>query len=173
MSQLDFTRDAIDGWARLMPGERIDSLAPTLRLIWAGRLAERALDEIARSVGFRKRGDYEVLSLLRRSEPQRLTQAEVAEKLLLSTSGMTGKIDRLERAGLLERQSDANDRRVVRLGLTDAGREAVDEAFRLGLRASELALDVLEPAEIEQLGDILSRVLGRLDAITLTRIRSL
>ncbi|MDP9495349.1 MAG: MarR family transcriptional regulator [Actinomycetota bacterium] len=53
-----------------------------------------------------RRGDYEVLALLRRNEPDLLTPVEVAKKLLSSQSGMTGKLDRLEAQGLIQRLPD-------------------------------------------------------------------
>lgn len=64
------------------------------RLPWCGRLAEELLERTAIASGFRRRGDYEVLALLRRVEPALLTPLEVANQLLTSQSGMTGKLDR-------------------------------------------------------------------------------
>src|SRR3989441_13302444 len=49
--------------------------------------------------------------------------AELGERLLLDSATMTGLLDRLEHAGLIERQSDATDRRVNRVVLTARGRD--------------------------------------------------
>lgn len=57
---------------------------------------------------------------------------EAAEALDLAPSAMTGLVDRMARAGLVERRPDPNDGRALRLHLTDLGREA-REAARTGL----------------------------------------
>src|SRR5437867_12678480 len=50
-----------------------------------------------------------------------LTQGEVSSKILKSTSNITTVIDNLERAGLVHRERDAKDRRVIHINLTEAG----------------------------------------------------
>jgi hypothetical protein len=47
-----------------------DALGVAQRLIWSGRLAEQVLERTAIACGLRRRGDYEVLALLRRAEPE-------------------------------------------------------------------------------------------------------
>jgi len=110
-----------------------------------------------------RRGDFEVLALLRRNEPDLLTPVEVAKKLLSSQSGMTGKLDRLEEQGLIQRVPDTEDRRAVRLRVTDSGRRLIDEAFGSSLDVYESILDELSPAEREQLATLLTKLLKRLD----------
>ena len=70
-----------------------------------------------------------MLAALRRSgEPYRLTPTKLAEEALISTAGMTNRLDRLEQAGLVERLPDPDDRRGVLVELTGEGRELVDSA---------------------------------------------
>lgn len=96
-----------------------------------------------------------MLSLLRRNEPTLLTPVEVAQQLLSSQSGMTGKLDRLEEKGLIQRTPDPNDRRAVRLRVTEAGRTLIDEAFDTSLHTYESMLDELSRVEIEDLQALL------------------
>jgi DNA-binding MarR family transcriptional regulator len=76
---------------------------------------------------------------------------------------MTGKLDRLEAQGLIQRIPDPEDRRVIRLRVTDSGRSTIDEAFRSSLEVYDSILDDLSPAEREQLATLLTKLLKRLD----------
>jgi DNA-binding MarR family transcriptional regulator len=117
----------------------------------------------------RRRGDYEVLALLRRFEPALLTPVQVAQQLLTSQSGMTGKLDRLEEQGLIQRTPDPADRRAIRLGITDSGRTLIDEAFTTSLRVYESMLDELSRTEVENLATLLEKLLKRLDHLSRLR----
>jgi DNA-binding MarR family transcriptional regulator len=71
---------------------------------------------------------YEVLRSLRRTPDGKLRMAELAEHALLSRSGMTRLIDRLEREGMVGRTSCDKDGRGCYAVLTDQGRAAIDHA---------------------------------------------
>ena len=81
---------------------------------------------------------YEVLRSLSRVPGGRLRMAELAEHVLLSRSGMTRLIDRLEREGMVSRSTCDKDGRGCYAGLTDRGRATVDrgphDAHRRGPR---------------------------------------
>ncbi|MQY18896.1 MarR family winged helix-turn-helix transcriptional regulator [Nocardia macrotermitis] len=65
---------------------------------------------------------FDVLAALRRSgPPYRMTAGQLAEMALVTTGGMTLRVDRLEKAGLVERERDPDDRRIVYSRLTEAG----------------------------------------------------
>ena len=66
---------------------------------------------------------YEVLLCLARSEHGRLRMGELAERLLLSRSGLTRLVDRLERRGLVYRERCEEDARGLFAHITDPGRE--------------------------------------------------
>ena len=166
MSRLDFSRETVDGWSRLRPDDELLGLGVVHRLIWSGRLAEDLLEKTAIASGLRRRGDYEVLALLRREEPALLTPFQVAQRLLTSQSGMTGKIDRLERQGLIQRTPDPEDRRAIRLGITDEGRVLIDEAFTTSLSAYQSMLHGFSPTEVENFEVLLEKLLTRLDHLS-------
>jgi len=71
---------------------------------------------------------YEVLRCLSRAPGGRLRMAELAEHVLLSRSGMTRLIDRLEREGMVSRSTCDKDGRGCYAGLTDLGRTTVEQA---------------------------------------------
>lgn len=64
---------------------------------------------------------YNVLRILRGSHPEPLTCSAIGERLVDRTPDVTRLLDRLERSGLLRRRRAEHDRRVVEVGITDAG----------------------------------------------------
>lgn len=163
MGQFEMTNDVVSGWESIRPTADLSGLRVVQRLIWCGRLTEDLLERAAQAAGLRHRGDYEVLALLRRSDPGQLTPVEVADALLSSPSGMTGKLDRLEDQGLLERTRDKTDRRTVRLTLTSEGRDFADRTFDLGLAMYERMLSDLDAEQEAILDETLGTILRTLD----------
>ncbi|WP_211240789.1 MarR family winged helix-turn-helix transcriptional regulator [Hamadaea tsunoensis] len=107
------------------------------------------------------RGEFDVLATLRRSgEPFTLSPKQLSETLMLTTGGMTGRLDKLEKAGLLERSPDPTDRRGLRVQLTPAGRKVIDDAVAAGLAIQRAALERLDPADVERLNDLLRELLA-------------
>jgi DNA-binding MarR family transcriptional regulator len=102
---------------------------------------------------------YEVLMYLGDADHGKLRMGELADRLLLSRSGITRLVDRLERQGLIARERCTSDARGFFALLTEAGRRKLAET-----RPSHLAgvrrhfLDLLEPAEIDALGAIWPRL---------------
>ena len=102
---------------------------------------------------------FDVLTALRRSgAPYRRSAGELAATSLLSTGGLTLRADRLEQAGLIVRERDENDRRIVRLRLTEAGLALTDQLVDAHF-ANELdMLSGLGPAERRRLAALLARL---------------
>ncbi|GAB7188457.1 MarR family transcriptional regulator [Kitasatospora sp. Ki12] len=110
------------------------------------------------------RGEFDVLATLRRSgEPFSLSPRELTATLMLTTGGMTGRLDKLERAGLVTRSPDPNDRRGLRINLTPEGRSTIDGAVSAGLAAQRRVVDALGPERAAQLNDLLRDLLGAID----------
>jgi DNA-binding MarR family transcriptional regulator len=105
--------------------------------------------------------DYEVLLQLAVAERRQLRMSELADRLVLSRSGATRLIDRLEGAGLVERTSCATDRRGLWALLTDAGHRRLLHAAPVHLRGvGQHFLDRIPARELEQLQRSLERVTG-------------
>ena len=104
---------------------------------------------------------YEVLIYLRVAPDKRLRMAELAERTLLSRSGMTRLVDRLERDGLLRRDTCSSDARGCFAVLTERGEDVL-----AGARATHLAgvrrrfLDHLDDDDVAQLGIAFNKVLA-------------
>ncbi len=88
-----------------------------------------------------------VLNVLgREASEQRPTMGELAEALGVALSTTTQIVERIEKRGLVQRtHGDPNDRRVVRLALTEQGRTLLAERRRLRRARLSEALDALDP----------------------------
>jgi|HubBroStandDraft_5_1064220.scaffolds.fasta_scaffold219981_1 MarR family 2-MHQ and catechol resistance regulon transcriptional repressor len=89
-----------------------------------------------------------------------LSQGELGRKLLRSGGNVTTVIDNLERRKLVARTRNRDDRRVVTVDLTKAGRQMIEKVFPAHARALTQAMETLTAAEQEELGR-LCRKLGR------------
>jgi len=87
------------------------------------------------------------------------TAAELARECTLDAGAMTRMLDRLEAKGLVERVRSSQDRRVVKLELTDEGRAAASQIPPVLCSVQNAFLQPLSIAEWEQLKGLLRRVL--------------
>jgi DNA-binding MarR family transcriptional regulator len=102
---------------------------------------------------------YEVLLHLHHADGRKMRMCDVAESVLLSRSGLTRLVDRLERDGLVERVSCPDDARGAYARLTDAGREKLEEASATHLAGvREHFLSHLGEAQLAVLGDAFDAV---------------
>ncbi|MGK8500039.1 MarR family winged helix-turn-helix transcriptional regulator [Nocardia asiatica] len=156
--------DAVDAivaqWERERPDLDLEAMGVVGRL---GRLllvAQREIEAVFGRHGL-QRGEFDVLAALRRSgEPFELNPSVLADTLMLSRAGMTGRLDRLESAGLVRRVADAQDRRAIRVVLTEAGRELVDTVVTAHTANETRMLSVLTAGERREL-DRIARILLR------------
>jgi DNA-binding MarR family transcriptional regulator len=111
-------------------------------------------------------GGFQVLaSLYRAGPPYRRSPSRVARGLMLSGAGLSGRMDQLERIGLLKRHRDPDDRRAVVVELTPAGRRLVRAAFPVFVGSHVRLLDqALEPEDQSALGPLLRAVLQQLES---------
>jgi DNA-binding MarR family transcriptional regulator len=104
---------------------------------------------------------YEVLMYLSDADAGRMRMNDLAASVLLSRSGLTRLVDRLERDGYLERCSCAHDARGAFAVLTPAGREKLEAARETHLAGvRELFLSRFSDEELDALGSAWDRVLG-------------
>ena len=78
---------------------------------------------------------------------------------MISSGGMTDRLDRLERAGLVERRADPNDRRGRQIALTAAGKRVIDDMIGRMVAKEEQMLSVLTQAEQKKLNALLKKLL--------------
>ncbi|WP_166362766.1 MarR family winged helix-turn-helix transcriptional regulator [Pseudomonas akapageensis] len=100
------------------------------------------------------------------------TPAELCRYLSLDSGSMTRMLDRLEQKGLIARRRCPDDRRQVRLGLTESGQKLADQLPHVGSDAMNELLGVLTPGELASLEHMLTKVLlAAGDELTALRVR--
>ncbi|GAC1332610.1 MAG: MarR family transcriptional regulator [Mycobacteriales bacterium] len=105
---------------------------------------------------------YDVLVQLSEAPGRRLRMTDLADRVLLSRSGLTRLVDRLERTGLVARAKCPNDARGTFTVLTEAGYERLRQAAPAHLDGvREHMTRHLEPAELDVLTDLLTKLLQR------------
>jgi DNA-binding MarR family transcriptional regulator len=82
---------------------------------------------------------------------------------MLSSAGITSRLDRLEKRGFVRRAPDPEDRRAVLVELTEAGRKVLDEAVAANTKSEAALLDSLTAKEISTLGKLLRKLLAGLE----------
>jgi DNA-binding MarR family transcriptional regulator len=158
----DTTDQVLSGWTRARPDLEVQELQVTARLSRIGPHLARRQEEVFGRFGL-NRGEVGLLSSLRIAEPHQLSPTRLARGLMLSSAGVTSRIDRLERRGLVRRLPDPNDRRGVIIELTDAGLEVVDAAVAANTVNDRQLLERLEPDELVTLEGLLRKLLAGLE----------
>ncbi len=119
-----------------------------------GRIT-RKIDDMLKKAGCVSMDVYDVLLTLEIAEGGRLIMSELASRVLLTRSGMTRLTDRLEKQGLLMRQSCPNDRRAIHIVITEKGireRERAWEVYRAGITQHFAShMDANDFGEIERI----------------------
>jgi DNA-binding MarR family transcriptional regulator len=158
----DWTDNLLARWASIRPGLDMDAYQVTARISRIGLHIARHQEEVFGRLGL-NRGEIGVLSALRTAGQQRLSPTRLFKGLMLSSAGITSRLDRLERRGFVRRAPDPEDRRAVLVELTDAGRKVLDEAVAANTKSEAALLDSLSPKEISTLGKLLRKLLAGLE----------
>jgi DNA-binding MarR family transcriptional regulator len=105
--------------------------------------------------------DYEALLLLSHAEEGAMRRVDLAEKLVLTPSGVTRLLDGLERAGCVKKGTCDSDARVTYAVLTEEGRDKLETASRSHMaQVSALFEERFSQEELETLGALLGRLPG-------------
>ena len=96
--------------------------------------------------------------------PYRRSAGELARIAELSSGAMTNRLDRLEQAGYVRRLPDPSDRRGVLVELTAEGRRLWEKAIGTQAEKEALLASALNKAELQQLNDLLRRVMLEFEA---------
>jgi len=150
-------------WKRERPDLDVTALGVMGRLFRAAQLADAELaDGIARHD--LQPGWFDLLGALRRAgRPFELNPTQLMATTMLSSGGMTKRLDRLEDAGLVERRPDPSDRRGTLVGLSRKGEALVDAALVTHVDNEERLLQPLSASERRTLDELLRKLLGGLE----------
>lgn len=87
-----------------------------------------------------------------------MSQHDLARRLLVGRSNITMLLPQLESRGLLRREGDEKDRRVLRLTLTEAGVSLLMEALKVHMGLIELAMSQSTPEQCDMIGEHMRKV---------------
>ncbi len=147
-------------WRRERPDVDASPMAVCGEVWRAGeRLRQGVIANIA-SADLDMAGFDVLLTLRRNGREQALSPSALAKDMLLSTSAMTNRLDRLEKRGLIARRTDPDDRRGLQIVLTDAGFALVDGLVVSHVEAEERMLAALSQAERAMLRELLGKIGG-------------
>lgn len=105
---------------------------------------------------------YNVLRILRGSDPARVTCGEIADRMISRDPDVTRLVDRLRRRGLVARLRGRQDRRVVEVAITDKGREILRRLDTHVARMPKAMLGHLGAKKLDDLGRLLEDVISGL-----------
>lgn len=159
--------DGIDrveqAWRRERPDIDVSSVGIVSRIWRVGRHLERERKERLAQLGT-DRVTLDVLAMLRRSgPPYRRTAGELTHASLITSGGVSQRLDKLERAGMVTRHIHPEDRRRIDVELTPAGMQLVDSVLADLMEHESKLLDELSDTDKEDLRRTLKRLLARFE----------
>ncbi|HEX6674970.1 MAG TPA: MarR family transcriptional regulator [Actinomycetes bacterium] len=159
----DHVDEIVAQWHRERPDLDTGPLATLGRLFRVAELAHPLLSAPLRELGLQP-GWLDLLAALRRAgAPYELNPTELMRATMLSSGGMTKRLDRLADAGLVERRPDPGDRRGTLVRLTARGKATIDQAIGVHVRNEARLLDALTTAERRALDRSLRALLAGLE----------
>jgi DNA-binding MarR family transcriptional regulator len=157
------TRDNVDRmlevWKHELPDLDLATEGIVERIQKLNKYLDRAMNQTLAEFGLDP-GEWHLLGALRRSgPPYRRSPGQLADDIGLSSGAMTNRLDRLEEAGLLRRLPDPDDRRGLKVELTDAGWRAWQDSTGAQARKEALVASALDQGEKEALNGLLRRLM--------------
>jgi DNA-binding MarR family transcriptional regulator len=158
MPERDGVDQILEQWGRERPELDHAPIGVIGRISRLAREIEARLEPVYREHGLEP-GWHDVLATLRRHGPPfRLRPTDLTNASMLTSSGTTKRLDKLEQAGLIARSPDPDDRRGTLITLTDAGRELIDALTVAHLANEQRILDALSADEQRRLADLLRKL---------------
>ena len=162
MPERDGVDEILDQWRRERPDLDPSPIGVVGRISRLAREIEQRLEPVYREHGL-EAGWHDILATLRRSgPPYRLRPTELTGATMLTSSGTTKRLDKLEQAGLIARTPDPDDRRGTLITLTDEGRRVIDATTAAHWDNERRILAGLSDADQRRLADLLRALQLRL-----------
>ncbi|OCP03435.1 MULTISPECIES: MarR family transcriptional regulator [unclassified Ensifer] len=161
-------RDHVDRlraqWDRELPDLDTEPMTILGRAYRLSNLVRPSIEETFAAFGL-DRGEFDVISTLRRSgPPYRLTPTDLYTLLMISSGGLTHRLDRLQKAGLIVRERSPSDGRSSVVGLTQKGVALAETAFRADMASEARYLEGLGREERVALAALLKKLLVSLES---------
>jgi DNA-binding MarR family transcriptional regulator len=156
----------IEDWAPRLPPIDLDIEAAVQRIQWIGRLIDKKMMETLGEFEL-SHGEWHVLRhLALEGPPHRSSPGKLAKWEGLSSGAMTNRLDQLEKAGLVRRLPDPEDRRALKVELTDNGHKLWTDSLTVQAGKEAALAAALDERELAQLNKLLRKVLAGLEEKT-------
>jgi DNA-binding MarR family transcriptional regulator len=154
----DGVDEILEQWRRERPDLDPAPIGVVGRISRLARELERRLEPVYAAHGLEP-GWHDLLATLRRSGPPfRMRPTDLMNALMLTSSGTTKRLDRLEKAGMVAREPDPGDRRGTLIVLTETGRTLIDGVTGPHLANEARLLAALTPEERDVLAGLLRKL---------------
>lgn len=159
------TRDVVDRllakWREARPDLDPSPLEVVGRVIVLAQHLERSVESALERHGL-SLGQFDILATLRRHGKRGgLTPTQLLESVVLSSGGLTARLDALEGSGFIKRKANPADRRMVVIELTSKGRRVIDHATKTRFAEAKASLPLLTENETATLTGLLRRWLAQ------------
>jgi len=146
-------------WAKELPDLDTEPMAILGRALRLTNMVRPSIEATFAGHGL-DRGEFDVIATLRCSgPPYRLTPTEMYSLLMISSGGLTHRLVRLEKAGLIRREPSPDDGRSMLVALTDKGIALAEKAFRKYMASEAGFLEPLSSKEREVLAGLLRKLI--------------
>ncbi|GAA0717679.1 MarR family transcriptional regulator [Dokdonella soli] len=143
---------------RERPELDVSPMAVVGRILNLGRALEARANNSLKGTGLNYT-DLDVLATLRRTgSPHELAPTALRRSVLITSGAMTACLNRLEKAGLISRRPEDNDRRSLMAALTPKGRALIDKAIGIRFAEAHEVVSGLSRAEQAQLAELLKNL---------------
>ena len=160
----DAVDDLLDAWRTTRPDLDPGPLGVVGRVIVLAKHLERSVESALARHNLTL-GQFDILATLRRAGKKGgLTPGQLLQSVMLSSGGMTSRLDKLEAAGLVDRGPDPSDRRGVMVFLTQKGRKVIDAATATRFQEAAESQPPLNEIDQQLLTDFLRRWLNTVTA---------
>ena len=158
MPRLDHVQYVLQQWRHEAPGLDRSPFAVVGRISRLAQLLRDELEPIFAAHGVNG-GEFDVLAALRRAgRPYRLTPTQLSTSLIVTSGGMTRRLNALEGRSLIQREPDPNDGRSTTVSLTPHGKHLVDAILPEHVANEHRLLRELTAKERASLAGLLQRL---------------
>ena len=161
----DVDRVLVD-WAGQRPDLDFAPVGVVTRLSRVRTYLDAELARVFAKFGLTSADFLVIVSLRRAGKPYRMPQARLMDALGLTSGTVSVRLDRLEKNGIVARESDPASARGSLVQLTDSGLELFDRVAPVHLANEDRLLSALSPAERQVLADLLRRLLTSFESAT-------
>ena len=159
MTERDSVDAIVEQWRTERPDLDPSPIGIVGRVSRLARELEARLEPVYKAHGLEP-GWHDVLATLRRSGPDhRLRPTDLTNATMLTSSGTTKRLDKLEQEGLIRREADPNDRRGTLITLTEAGRRLIDSVTAAHLANEARLVGALDQDEQRVLTELLRKLI--------------